>query len=66
MSLKLEETRECPSCDGRGLVGDYVGLEMRCVGVECSRCLGSGVIKKQTRDMDDRTLVKAEEVGNGK
>ena len=34
---------KCLNCDGQGLEPDYVGLEMRCVGVRCSDCGGSGV-----------------------
>ena len=32
----------CPDCHGTGGEADYVGLEMKCVEVECSRCHGTG------------------------
>jgi len=32
----------CPACKGKGTEADYVGLEMRCVEVDCSTCGGSG------------------------
>lgn len=32
----------CPACNGKGEVADYVGLEMRCIGVECPDCGGTG------------------------
>ena len=32
----------CRNCGGRGIEADYVGLEMRCVEVECSFCRGTG------------------------
>lgn len=34
--------RQCTSCDGKGEVADYVGLEMKCVGAECPDCKGTG------------------------
>lgn len=34
--------RACPECDGTGLITDYIGLEMKPVGVECDKCHGSG------------------------
>ena len=36
----------CPSCKGNGTQADYVGLEMRCVAVECDRCKGTGEVLK--------------------
>lgn len=37
-----EPTIKCEACNGRGEVADYVGLEMKCVGVECWNCRGTG------------------------
>lgn len=34
--------RECRDCKGTGLVADYVGLEMKPIGVECESCGGTG------------------------
>lgn len=36
--------RICPMCDGSGVVADYIGLEMKPVGVECDRCNGTGKV----------------------
>lgn len=33
---------KCKACDGRGSEADYVGLEMKCVEVDCSFCNGTG------------------------
>lgn len=35
---------KCPECNGKGEVADYVGLEMRPVGVECPTCGGTGCL----------------------
>lgn len=34
--------QKCGACDGRGYEADYVGLEMKCVQVDCSFCNGTG------------------------
>jgi hypothetical protein len=33
---------KCAGCNGRGTAADYVGLEMRCIEVECPWCKGIG------------------------
>lgn len=33
---------KCRACDGEGCEADYVGLEMKCIAVNCSTCGGSG------------------------
>lgn len=32
----------CRSCDGKGYEADYIGLEMKCVQVNCPDCKGTG------------------------
>lgn len=41
----------CPNCNGRGTEADYVGLEMKCVEVECSKCNGTGVVDRHNREI---------------
>ena len=36
---------DCKHCYGRGTQADYMGLEMRCVEVECPDCNGTGKSK---------------------
>jgi DnaJ-class molecular chaperone len=36
--------KQCPNCKGKGTEPDWVGLEMRCVMVECTRCKGTGTV----------------------
>ena len=32
----------CTLCDGRGTVPDWIGLEMKCIEVDCEKCHGTG------------------------
>lgn len=32
----------CKVCRGTGTVADYIGLEMKCVEVDCEVCHGTG------------------------
>lgn len=41
-SVRLSLLKSCAECAGKGEAADYVGLEMRCVGVECPSCGGDG------------------------
>lgn len=42
------ELAVCRECNGRGTSADYVGLEMRCVEVECPSCSGTGLASQAT------------------
>jgi hypothetical protein len=40
--IASQEPTHCRSCDGKGHEADYVGLEMKCVQVDCPDCYGTG------------------------
>lgn len=42
----------CRQCGGTGLIADYTGLEMKCVGVECDACGGTGELQKRQAPPD--------------
>lgn len=54
-----DESGKCKWCGGTGTEADYIGLEMKCVEVECSACNGTGTAAERVRSLN------AEQRGDG-
>jgi hypothetical protein len=55
---------KCAECFGHGVACDYVGLEMRPIGVECPSCCGTGRARKrgEMRTNNQKILAEIDEI----